>query len=207
MPCASGEIVVFHDDDLVRLTGGRTERIAHLPLAALREIPLAGKGFRGRIPTLAEVLEELGPDLLVNIELKTPDTFAAPEWPGQRLADEVAGLLRRHGTGRRALVSSFNPLSLARFRIAAPFAPSGLLFAADQSIFLRHGWARMALRPLALHPDRVLVTGAALARWRIEGYAVNVWTVDDEAEIARLCALGVDGLITNDPARTRTLLR
>lgn len=207
MPCASGEIVVFHDDDLVRLTGGRTERIANLPLAALRDIRLSGKTGSGGVSTLSEVLEELGPDLLVNVELKTPDLFSAPEWTGQRLAAEVAELLRRHGTGRRALVSSFNPLALARFRLSAPFAPSGLLFAAEQSLLLRHGWARMALRPLALHPDRVLVTGASLARWRLEGYAVNVWTVDDEAEIARLCALGVDGIITNDPARTRSLLR
>jgi glycerophosphoryl diester phosphodiesterase len=207
MPCGTGEIVVFHDDDLHRLTGGRTERIAHMPLAALREITLLGKAGRGGIPLLDEVLEELGPDLLVNVELKTPDSMRAPEWSGHRLAAEVAALLRRHGTGRRALVSSFNPVALARFRLAAPFAPSGLLFAADQNLLLRHGWARMALRPLALHPDRVLVTGNALARWRLEGYAVNVWTVDDEAEIARLCALGVDGIITNDPARTRTLLR
>jgi glycerophosphoryl diester phosphodiesterase len=207
MPCGSGEIVVFHDDDLHRLTGGRTERIAHMSLAQLREIGLTGKAGKGAIPLLSEVLEELGPDLLVNIELKTPDSLRAPEWTGQRLATDVADLLRRHGTGRRALVSSFNPLALARFRLAAPFAPTGLLFASDQNLLLRHGWARMALRPLALHPDHRLVTGNALARWRIEGYSVNVWTVDDEAEIARLCALGVDGLITNDPARTRSLLR
>jgi glycerophosphoryl diester phosphodiesterase len=152
------------------------------------------------------VLEELGPDLLVNVELKTPDSWAAPEWNGARLAASVADILRRHGTRQRALVSSFNPLALACFRVAAPFVPSGLLFAHDQTLPLRHGWARMLLRPQAVHPERVLVTGASLARWRLEGYAVNVWTVDDAAEIARLSALGVDGIITNDPARTRGLL-
>ncbi len=205
MPCASGEIVVFHDDDLRRLAQ-RPERVAELPLAALREVALAGKHGQGGISTLGEVIEELGPEMLVNVELKTPTTHTVPEWPGHRLAVAVAALLRRHGVGERVLVSSFNPLALARFRVASPFTPSGLLFARDQAWPLRRAYARHLLRPLAVHPERLLVDERALAGWRREGYAVNVWTVDDEAEIARLAALGVDSIITNDPVRTRTLL-
>ena len=43
------------------------------------------------------------------------------------------------------------------------------------------------------------MTADRVARWRRAGLAVNVWTVDDPAEAARLVALGVDGIITNDP--------
>src|SRR5262245_51611322 len=55
--CATGEVVVFHDDDLVRLAG-RPERIDALSLAALREVHLQGGA---RIPTLEEAFEACGP--------------------------------------------------------------------------------------------------------------------------------------------------
>src|SRR5262245_51072470 len=71
--CASGEVVVFHDDDLARL-GGRPERVDTLSLAALREVRLE----RGaRIPTLEEAFEACGPTLLVNVELKAGGTSPA----------------------------------------------------------------------------------------------------------------------------------
>jgi glycerophosphoryl diester phosphodiesterase len=36
---------------------------------------------------------------------------------------------------------------------------------------------------------------------------VNVWTIDEPAEIRLLTALGVDGIITNRPAATRSMIR
>ncbi len=50
--CATGEVVVFHDDDLLRLAG-RPYRVAGLPWAALREVRLSGGAT---IPTLEEAL-------------------------------------------------------------------------------------------------------------------------------------------------------
>ncbi len=38
------------------------------------------------------------------------------------------------------------------------------------------------------------------------GYLVNVWTVDDPHTLHALAAMGVDAVITNDPARTRQIL-
>jgi glycerophosphoryl diester phosphodiesterase len=57
-----------------------------------------------------------------------------------------------------------------------------------------------------VHPEHLLVDEAHLGKWRDEGFAVNVWTVDDAPELLRLSALRVDGIITNDPARTRAIL-
>jgi glycerophosphoryl diester phosphodiesterase len=198
--CGSGEVVVFHDDDLVRLARhpGAVRRMRY---AALREIDL---GSGERMPLLEDVLEELGP-LLVNIELKT-----APGWLGRArddgLAHEVAALIRRHGAGERALVSSFDPLLLGRFRRAAPTVATGLLFGADQARPLRHAWAARLLQPLALHPEAALVDAPLLRAWRRRGYTVHTWTVDAPAELRALAALGVDGLITNRPAQARRAL-
>jgi glycerophosphoryl diester phosphodiesterase len=38
------------------------------------------------------------------------------------------------------------------------------------------------------------------------GIAVHVWTVDEEAEMEELIALGVDGIMTDRPTRLRSVL-
>jgi glycerophosphoryl diester phosphodiesterase len=205
MRCATGEVVVFHDDDLQRL-GGRAGLVRETPWAALRELRLGtGQGGGERIPLLEEVLEELGP-LLINVELKS-----APSW-GARVVDDglaaaVAEILGRHDGAGRALVSSFDPLLLARFRLRARAVPTGLLFAHDQARPWRHAWTAPLVRPTALHPESLLVDARAVAAWHARGLAVNVWTVDDPGELRLFAALGVDGVITNRPKLARTVLQ
>jgi glycerophosphoryl diester phosphodiesterase len=196
MRCGSGEVVVFHDEDLARLAG-RPERIDRLPWRELAEVELTGGG---RIPLLSDVLEELA-DLLVNVELK-----ASRVWSGTLLAPAVARIIDRMGAADRVLVSSFNPWALARFRAAAPGVRTGLLFHSEQALPLREGWAAAALRPFAMHPSKGLVTAERMAAWRRAGRAVHVWTVDKEADVQRLAALGVDALISNDPAGVRSVI-
>jgi glycerophosphoryl diester phosphodiesterase len=190
--CKSGEIVVFHDYDLRRLASVK-KRVADLPLAALRELSLQGPIGRGGIPTLAEVLEELGP-LCVNIELKVPRHAR-----GRRLGAQVAGLVRRFALGRRALVSSFHPVALHHFRSVAPEIPSGLLFGSEQSLPLRQAWVAPLIRPFAMHPEAPLVTRDSVDHWHRSGHVVNTWTVDSGTDARRLQAIGVDGIITNRP--------
>jgi len=204
MRCGSGEVVVFHDDDLRRLAG-RPDPVRATSLAALREVELGGGA---RIPTLDEALEALG-SLLVNIELKAPERRGLQylrALSDDGLAAEVALAVERHALGGRALVSSFDPILLARFRAAAPRVATGLLFHAESSLPLRRAWAAPLLAPAALHPDARMVEARALAAWHRSGRAVNVWTVDDPREIAFLAAIGVDGIITNRPAEARAAL-
>jgi glycerophosphoryl diester phosphodiesterase len=195
--CATGECVVFHDDDLRRL-GDRADRIAALPFSVVRELRLKGGE---RIPILTEVFEALG-DLLVNVELKAPVGRDAVRL-AVSAASELAGI---SGVGERVLVSSFNPVALAVFHRIMPEVPTGLLFHADQVRPLREGWARHALRPTAVHPDHTLVTPERMATWARAGHLVNTWTVDDPREARRLAALGVDAIIANDPKAIRAAL-
>jgi glycerophosphoryl diester phosphodiesterase len=190
---ADGALVVFHDDDLSRLAG-RPERIDRLPGRALAAVALAGGG---RIPTLDEVLGEL-PDLLVNVEIKSPGVRRTID-----AARAVAAAVRRTGAAERVLVSSFDPAAVAASRLVMPQVRRGLLFHRDQARPLRQQWAAPVVRPFAVHPERGMVDRDRLARWRRAGYAVNVWTVDGESEVRRLANLAVDALISNDPAATR----
>ena len=198
MRCASGEVVVFHDDDLERLTG-RRGAVRQTNYAELATLDLGGGE---RIPLLSTVLDECA-GKLVNVELKSPPTWAERA-RDDGLAREVAELVRPHA--ERVLVSSFDPLLLRRFRRALPAAPTGLLFAHDQSLPLRRAWAEAVLRPTALHPEAVLVDAPAIRSWHARGRLVHTWTVDDPAEMRALAALAVDGLITNRPAVARAVL-
>jgi glycerophosphoryl diester phosphodiesterase len=199
--CATGEVVVVHDED-GRRTAGAPLRVPEAPLAALRSLDVGawkGAAFRGeRIPLLAEVLEAL-PAALVNVELKS-------RGGDPRLGAAAAAVIRRAGAARRVVVSSFDFRLLAAFRRAAPEVALGLLFEGGHLWRLRTALARGRLQPAALHPDRALVTAARVARWRAAGLAVAAWTVDAPDEVARLARAGVSAVITNAPGRTRAVL-
>jgi glycerophosphoryl diester phosphodiesterase len=190
-----GQLVVFHDDDLRRLAG-RAERISDLDGRQIARVELAGGA---RIPRLEEVLEALDP-LLVNVEIKPPGWRSARE-----VVRAVLRCVERAAAMDRALVSSFDPAVVALVRRTTPLT-TGLLFHARQRRPLRRAWLAPILRPHALHPEKVLVDGAAMEGWRRAGYAVNVWTVDDPTEVRRLCRLGVDAIISNDPAAARAAM-
>jgi glycerophosphoryl diester phosphodiesterase len=199
MTCGTGEVVVFHDDDLTRL-GNRPDRVRETAFAALRAATLAGGA---RIPTLEEVFEACGPEMLVNVELKVPEHAFAPVDP---LVDRVATIVQRAGAAHRVLVSSFHPMAVRSWMRRLPSVPAGLLFEHQSALPLRRAWAAPLLRPFALHPELVLCSAGRVASWHRRGYMVNVWTVDDPPAIAACRDMRVDGIITNDPARTRALL-
>lgn len=199
MICGTGEVVVFHDDDLRRL-GSRPERIDQTSFAVLRGVTLTSGA---KIPTLEEVFEACGPDMLVNVELKIPNRGPKVIAP---LVDRVAEILQRAGTAARVLVSSFNPWAVRLWMRRMPSVPAGLLFEREAPLPLRRAWAASLLRPFALHPEVVLCAPGRVTGWHRRGYMVNVWTVDDPEAIASCRRMGVDAVITNDPAKTRALL-
>jgi len=196
--CASGEPVVIHDASTAR-TGGEPLEVVRQPLARLKQVDAGG--WKGpahagqRIPTLAEVLAAF-PRAVVNVELKS-DGRGDP-----RLAAAVARLVVALGAEERVLVSSFDYALLAIFRLLAPQVPVGLLFARSQRWELRQILGA-TLGPVAVHPERSLATDARVAAWRSRGLAVNVWTVDDPAEVERLARAGAAAVISNLPGEAR----
>ena len=200
--CATGEVVVIHDADTLRVAGAPLA-VGRTALAELRRLEVGawkGARFRGeRVPLLSEVLEAF-PAAVVNVELKG-------EGRDLSLAGATAGVLARAGAGDRVIVSSFDYRLVSAFRLAAPAVPVGLLFEAGRAWRLRTALATRLLAPAAVHPDRRLVTPARAARWGARGLAVNVWTVDAPAELEALARLGVAAVITNGPAAARTAVR
>jgi glycerophosphoryl diester phosphodiesterase len=198
--CATGEVVVIHDEETTRTCGERLA-VPEASLAALRRLDAGawrGAPFRGeRIPLLAEALEAL-PGAIVNVELK-----ARTGRPDVALAAGVARVVADAGAASRVIVSSFDFGLLAAFRQAAPRVATGLLFEPSWYRPARVALGTLWLRPSALHPALSLCSPARLAAWVSAGRAVTAWTVDAPDEVARLTRAGVAGLVCNGPGKVR----
>ena len=198
-----GTAVLMHDATVDRTTNG-SGAVADLTLAELKELD-AGSWFSSefageRIPTLVEVFEAVGRDLLMNLELK------AMGMEPTGLEEVVVSLIAQHGMGEQVLISCFNPLALQRVRGLDPDLPLALLYGRRLPEAERKRWVR-DLQPLAaLHPEHRLVDAAHLAWARVYNCAVNTWTVDEPAEMQRLLGLGVEGIITDRPDLLRAIL-
>lgn len=182
-----GHIVLYHD---FTLPDGRV-----VTSLSCRELGDADPN----IPTLEAlfVLARGFPGALLNLELKTRG------WHTNGLERAAARAIQISGLEGRILVSSFNPLSLARLRLYAPMVRTALLYSPDGPVWLRNNRAARLLARLlhldALHPHFSLVD-APLTRWaRKRGVMLNTWTVNNAAEVKRLTRLDVNGLMADDP--------
>jgi glycerophosphoryl diester phosphodiesterase len=197
--CRSGDVVVFHDDDLRRLAE-RPTRIDGMSLDEIRKISFRGGG---EIPTLAEALEACGDGILVNVELKATGHMD-PRM--DILVDGVSRAIDRAGAASRILVSSFSPWAVWRWQRRRADVKCALLFEAHAPLPLRKAWALPWLRPFAAHPEQGLCTESAVDHWHRAGFVVNTWTVDEPTRLRDLADFGVDGIITNNPAAARAAL-
>jgi glycerophosphoryl diester phosphodiesterase len=192
MLCRDGQVVVIHDDTLDRTTNGA----GPVPEHTVEELKALDAGDGEGIPTLAEVFERFGGRLLINVELKNYSSIF------DRLPLAVAALVRQFDLAESVLVSSFNPFNLPRIRRQLPEMRRGLLTQPGKA----KDWVWRLFRFDALHPHADDVDKVLVSALHARGRDVNVWTVDDPDEIIRLADLGVDAIITNDPARTREVL-
>jgi glycerophosphoryl diester phosphodiesterase len=194
--CATGEVVVLHDESLGRTTG-YAGLLVETPWSTVRTLDAGARfseRFRGeRVPLLAEVLAGTPAKLLVNVELKCDRA------DDRGLTAATVAVVRETRAEGRVLFSSFNPLCLWRARSLAPEVPRALLFERDSSFPLRHALAAPLLSPVSLHPEDVLATPASIRSWRRRGYLVAPWTVDDPDRARSLLEAGATGIFTNVP--------
>lgn len=200
---ADGHVVVIHDFTVDRTTGGRGD-VRKQTLAQLKELDAGSwfdERFRGeRIPLLDEVFEAFGRQTLINVELTN---YASP---ADALPDRVAELVLRHGVEDNVFFSSFHPINLARIARRLPSAPLALLALQGVRGKLARGLVGRWFAPRILHPYFTDVNAAVVAREHRRRREVNVWTVNDPAEMDRLFKLGIDGIITDDPRLARQVL-
>ncbi len=189
--CASGEVVVFHDETLTRMTAGADTRcVADMRWSDLARVDLPDGA---KVPLLADVLAwACDRGVAVNVELKhdVPSRVV--------LARAVASTLAA-ARDTEVLASSFDPRILAILAVVAPHVRRAVITGPRQrEAPILHAVAmRGAL--FALHVERTQTSPAKIARWKRRGLRVGVWTVNDPREAIDLARLGVDFVISDHP--------
>ena len=198
------QVVVIHDATVTSVTGV-PGRVREMTLAEIQRLDAGSHfdpAFAGeRIPTLEQALIAVGPQGVVNVELK------GESLAGDGLEQQVVHIIRALHVADRVIISSFNPLRLWRVRRLDRQIARAMLHGPNSPTYVRHLWLLPLVQPDALHPHYSMVDEAYMARARRWGVRVNVWTVDDAGEARRLVGLGVDGIITNDPRRLGEVVR
>ena len=208
--CATGELMVAHDDTLSR-TAGVDLKIREATFGAIREHEVGsrfGPQFTGeKIPTLAEVFDLLDRKVVYDIEIKHHGIHWGPPVPGGTEAT-LEALIRRHGLADRCFVSSFDPLVLRRFAQLTTDVPTALIYANSRNIpiTVRRGRGRLFCHPDILKPYHADVTPHFVRRQKARGRQVVAWTVAEPEDARRLSAAGVDGLISRVPDLIQSVL-
>ena len=145
--------------------------------------------------TLDDVLDFCRERMGVNVELKAEADEAYARKSARAVASQIA---RRRDPD--VYISSFWWSALEAAREAAPGVRRAFLFVASPDrVALLASARRLGL--WALHPNRAYATPELIAGAHAAELRVNVWTVDETAEIERLARWGVDGIMSNYPER------
>ena len=186
--CATGELVVMHDDRINRTTNGKGF-VFQKTLEELKSYTVMGGDS---IPTLKEVFDLLDGRIELNIELKGQGTakalrhFLHPYLPGSPWRKE------------QLLISSFDLQELA---VCKELQPDLRLGALEGGVPLDVAGFAAPLEPWSLHFHLEYIRESIVREAHAAGFKVLVYTVDFPEDLIRLEAMGVDGIFTNDPPR------
>ncbi len=207
-----GEVMVHHDPSTGRLCG-EDRLIAECTLRELRRLD-AGFAFRNKeenlhpfrgqgitIPTLEEVLEAF-PEALFNIEIKQEEPS---------IEELTLKVIERTGSADRILLAAENDLIMKRIRTRCGEIPTSLSRGETADFF---AWLMGGAPPgyrapgsaLQIPPtygNLTLVTQESVEAAHRVSLEVHVWTINEAEQMDRLLDLGVDGLMSDNPALLR----
>ncbi len=183
-----GVIVVFHDADLMRISGD-PRRIGEMRFSDLSGVDIGG-GFGPeyageRIPTLEQCLELAKGRIGMQIELK----YFGFE---PRLAEECVRLVRAHGMESEAVLMSLHPRGVRQIQELAPDISVGYL-----SVLSAGELARVDADFVGVPFSRA--TPALMRAARRRGLPVYVWGVNRPDRMIAAIERGAAGLITDVP--------
>lgn len=188
-----GELVVYHDERLKRLTGV-DKFLWQLTWPEIQALDLHSLNDEAKIPLLKDVLKLMqDTTLIVNIELKNSLHF----YPGMEA--EVVDLVREMGMLDQVLFSSFNHESMQQMAQLVGADYCAILTSDVQ--FNPWAYAR-EVGVGVLHPMvNSLQQAGYVEESHRQGFKVNVWTADEEVHIYAAFLLGVDAIMTNEPEK------
>ncbi len=224
---ADGELVLLHDRSLPRTSNAkqifprrRPWRLESFTLAELRQLEF-GAWYNQKdpfeqiaagnvsvndqaryahtpIPTLREALAfTRDHNWQVNLEIEhTPGH--APS-----IVADVAALIESMGMVEQVLISSFHHRYLSTIKEINPRIATGAL---DSKPRQRIPSLLKRLDAQVYLPRSAFATPEMTASLAAQGYAIIVWTANELADMQKLLAMGVSGIITDFPQRLSSIL-
>lgn len=209
---ADGVIVLMHDATVDRTTNG-SGAIKAMTFAEIRELdagyywtdddttyPYRGQGIQ--VPTLEEVFQRY-PAMRMNIEIKQ-------ETPG--MVRPFCQLIRDYNMEEKILVATFHQSTVAEFRETCPHVITSMVEPEIQLFFGLNSFFLGALFQAPGTAFQVPLTSSLPVIGEVDviterfvrvahshNIQVHAWTINETAEMERLIALGVDGIITDRP--------
>ncbi len=189
----TGELVVFHDDQLDRLTNAKGA-IESYSYKELKEQVRLNDGQS--IPLLSEVLELCASKTKINIELKGSGTAI----PVSHLLNTYfeSGLLKPS----EIVISSFKWEELEHMRSLNSNIPIGIL---TEDNPLNAIEIARNLNAISINPYYKSLTQEITHKIHDADFQVYTWTVNEIEDLQRLKNWGVDGVFCNYPDRAKEL--
>ncbi len=206
---SDGVVVCMHDSGVSRTTDG-IGAIRGMTLAEVKALdagyhftkdggvtfPYRGQGVQ--VPTLDELFEAF-PTSHIAIEIKQD----APP-----IVDAVAEAIDRHDAAGLVMVAAFSDATLNAFRAVRPDIITSLALG-EMLAFSRLTDATEAdyiAKGQIIQAPMEQTTAENIARAHRLGLKIQVWTVNESADMERFIGLDVDGIFTDDPALLSELL-
>jgi glycerophosphoryl diester phosphodiesterase len=217
-----GEIVVFHDLSVDRLTSD-TGKVRNKTLKQMLALDLGPKydtAIRGAfVHTFEDFVRAAKGRGILMVELKVPSAKSTG------MEERAVEIIRKHGAHRNVILSSFNPLVLYRVKRLDPQVRTALIFMdtnwnpellaeikPEDMVSLpwplRQEFIRRAIRKI-VRPDLLSINHevdeAVTDRLIAKGWPVFIWTPDEEANIRRALSKRPYGVISDQPLRAKEL--
>ena len=182
-------LVVIHDTTVDRTTDGQGA-VADFTLAEIKQLD-AGKGER--IPTLQEVIDLVRGKVVLQIELKGPDT-----------AEPVVRTVERNNMESEVLLTSFVHERLREARQLNPSLALSALWSQPPDDACEQAIDMGAEAIHILHPN---IDAQLVQKAHAHGLMIRAWNPDTVEEIQRVIDLGVDAVGSNRPDLLIALVR
>ena len=217
-----GELVIFHDLSVDRLTSG-TGRVREKTLKEMLGLDLGPKfdrPFRGApVRTFEDFVRTVKGRGILMVELKVPGMKPSG------IERKAAEIIRKHDAYTDVVLSSFNPLVLYRLKQLDPQIRTALIFMdtnwnpeliaeikpgdlVDLPWPLRQELIRRAVRKI-VRPDLLSINHevdeAVINRLMAKGWPWFIWTTNKDEDIRRALAKRPYGVISDQPVRVKQL--
>lgn len=188
------QLVVIHDDTLDRTTDGKG-KVNSYTYAELQRFSAGswygktGEFADAKIPLLTEVLDLVGSDILLNLEIKDAGNTLLT-------AELLVETIEEYDISDSCYVTSFSYPALKKVKQLDPGIKTAMI------ANLATSTAFSQLKDIdAVSMNYVFVNQSIVNTVHYNGKSIFVWTVDRQADMKQLMAMGVDNIITNRPER------